>query len=1173
MKQMLLSGLIAILCLCTANVVRADNGVWSGSAGGYWADASNWQSGIVPGSTNLADFTALDNGESVVITNDTPIGALLFDGAADAKWFLAAESGAGMIFNNTSAAPAFSSGEICVSNGLLKISAPVTQADNGLLKSGDGAFMIFGTNDYTGSTVLNEGTMILTNGTVLRRSMVVIGSESAELSLQGDALIGGLTATDGIETDIDMNGHELLIGGSREGVDWTGTLNGTGVLSMVRGETLTLMNPQECDMQARLENGVLEMGRHQGRIVAWWRFEDAQKIGEDSGPLSNDLVPEGTPSQWQVQDAERGAVLALDNGAYLRGVGAEKKIEGIPTNNMPFTIAFWFKPAADIPLNAVLFGWGQYYGRYACNGMRFDDPSSAAPFLYTNWKNNRYVPFAGNLMDGGWHHFAVIYTGGRYMFYIDGVLSWESFVGGIINVEPDNFTLGKGWSDDLYKGLIDDFVIADYAMSASQLAAVRVDSQTPDLLGFNNMLPEDTMVEVGFNGRLRLFGEQSVATLAGAGAAGAIELDDDAVFAVQGTGFPTSTVFYSSICGNGRFEKRGADYDLTLAGGSSYTGSTEVIEGTISLNDADYPAPVAWYRFDDPNNLGRDSSGNGYDLDAVNSPAYSATGLLGGAAKFESVDQDRLRYPTGVPATMPVGNSSYTFAAWCNPDIGNYQGAVLHWGNPTTKSGESCICRFNTTTNILVSNIGNNLIVDAGVDLFDDAVSSGWHLIVSTYDGLTRTRKVYIDGVLKAMDTRSTDLNIASLLFQLGGTGYSTANYYDGLMDEVAIFDCVLSASQVQSLQSVLGIPAPIARYSFDNASQPGQDSSGNGYDLTAFENASVSPDARQGSALASGYLAWTNSVFPALMPMNNSAATFSMWLKPTWGADPQSAALFLGKTEHSACHVIRLTRTSDGRLGVRYTNAGVALESYDVDGFNFGTGVAGWHHVAAVYDPATSMRTLYIDGVAVNQDIYSRTLIVTQDYFYIGRMEQPADKRFGGNIDEVEIFDAPLTHRQVLAVMRFGADKLPVTTVLNVNSGASVNLNGESQSVAALSGGGGVDLGEGLFPGSLTVDGTGGLFSGSVTGEGGGFAAGAGSGGLTVTGDVILPTAGVVVVPDGFVSGHLTLLSADSILAPSGFDGWSVQGADESFEKKFIVDGGTLSLSVFPSGTVFIIQ
>ena len=715
--------------------------------------------------------------------------------------------------------------------------------------------------------------------------------------------------------------------------------------------------------------------------------------------------------------------------------------------------------------------------------MRFNTPSSSTPLMHTNWGNNRTIPSAVSLADGNWHHLAVVYDGNYYMFYIDGVVVRDDNEANTLAVQSGGFTLGKGYGSNIYKGLMDDFVIADWPMSATELAVVRENSQEPD----GAQLDSDVAVEVAYGGTLRLSEEQEFTTLSGDGAAGTIELNNDSVLSVQGVASATSTVFYSAVSGNGAFVKNGADYTLTLAGGNSYTGATEVQEGTLALLGESLPEPQAWYRFDDSSNLGKDSSGNGYDLGSVNSPSYNASGLNNGAAEFDVADQDMLRYASGLPATFPTGNSSYTVAAWCNPDLDNTTGLVVYWGSSVVYGSGASLFRFGGETSLMFSNFDNNLYVYPGYNLFTNSLKRGWHHIVSTYDGTTRKRTVYIDGIRIISDTLSSDLNIQSQLFQLGGAPYSTANYYDGLMDDVMIFDTALTEDQVVGLMDRAFVPQPIARYTFDDESEPGQDSSGNDLDLTPQGSVAFNPLGKHGGALelsrsVQGYLSWTNGTLPSQLITEGRAVTLSAWINPVTGADSSGCMIFLGVPSAGTCHLLGL-RSINSRLGVYYSDGATPnIEAAPFIGLDRGDKPYGWHHVAAVY--TGDDRTLYLDGVEVAQDDRSTTG-VTSGSFYIGYKPSAPNDWFQGLIDEVNIYDIALSRNQILKLMRGWEDVLPLETSLDIASGAEFDLNGESQQVGALSGSGSLDMGDLVNCGSLTVSGTGGDFSGAISGYG----------------------------------------------------------------------------------------
>ena len=77
---------VVLFAACTA---FSNTGAWINVSGGYWADTNNWQSGYVPNTTtDLADFSALGAGETVMISNTTDIGAIIFDGTVGDEWII-----------------------------------------------------------------------------------------------------------------------------------------------------------------------------------------------------------------------------------------------------------------------------------------------------------------------------------------------------------------------------------------------------------------------------------------------------------------------------------------------------------------------------------------------------------------------------------------------------------------------------------------------------------------------------------------------------------------------------------------------------------------------------------------------------------------------------------------------------------------------------------------------------------------------------------------------------------------------------------------------------------------------------------------------------------------------------------------------------------------------------
>jgi len=84
-----------------------------------------------------------------------------------------------------------------------------------------------------------------------------------------------------------------------------------------------------------------------------------------------------------------------------------------------------------------------------------------------------------------------------------------------------------------------------------------------------------------------------------------------------------------------------------------------------------------------------------------------------------------------------------------------------------------------------------------------------WHQIIGTYDG-AHTERLYVDGHLAATTT-SANVPVAGNVSDLwlgGAPDYGTAQMFSGLLDEVAVFNTVLSSNQVRQLYfSAFSIP------------------------------------------------------------------------------------------------------------------------------------------------------------------------------------------------------------------------------------------------------------------------------------------------------------------------------------------------------------------------------
>ena len=232
-----------------------------------------------------------------------------------------------------------------------------------------------------------------------------------------------------------------------------------------------------------------------------------------------------------------------------------------------------------------------------------------------------------------------------------------------------------------------------------------------------------------------------------------------------------------------------------------------VVAGTMDR----VPRPVAWYRFDDPENPGRDSSGNGYDMTVVGTPQIVDSPVVGKWLSLEETTaRSGLEYRNGdatCPEKIPSGAESITIAAWARlaaaergvngslvfMGAGSPAAATIldtNWGN----SGEAV--RFVTLTdgNSTLTTVANDGAFIQGSD------RQRLHFIVGVYDANAGQMSLYVDGAL-VENKKSTKKSISRHENFMIGCRFGNTSWLKGAcLDEVRVFDVALSKAQIRLL-------------------------------------------------------------------------------------------------------------------------------------------------------------------------------------------------------------------------------------------------------------------------------------------------------------------------------------------------------------------------------------
>lgn len=142
-------------------------------------------------------------------------------------------------------------------------------------------------------------------------------------------------------------------------------------------------------------------------------------------------------------------------------------------------------------------------------------------------------------------------------------------------------------------------------------------------------------------------------------------------------------------------------------------------------------------------------------------------------------------------AGVDIANQSFTVSAWAQRDVPNVYhnivsiGAVtglnqmLHFG---FRSGNSFMCDF----------YGNNTDTTT---LYTD---TKWHHYVCTFDAISKARRIYVDGTLKAASVAPSNF-VGTSLTAVGRANHGSY-YMDGTIDDVRIYKRAMTSQEIQAL-------------------------------------------------------------------------------------------------------------------------------------------------------------------------------------------------------------------------------------------------------------------------------------------------------------------------------------------------------------------------------------
>jgi len=424
--------------------------------------------------------------------------------------------------------------------------------------------------------------------------------------------------------------------------------------------------------------------------------------------------------------------------------------------------------------------------------------------------------------------------------------------------------------------------------------------------------------------------------------------------------------------------------------------------------------PVAHWKLDETSGAVAVDSAGGHDGVLINEPAWDVSGQIDGALDFDGSDD---RVVANHDPALAI-TEELTMMAWVNlrETFDIYR--ILS----KEQAGQNDGYWMAISGGTVFVGIGGQIY---WYDLF--ASPDQWYHIAVTYSDADDELKIYIDGSLMTTEFASAPLN-ANTADIVIGDNWEGSKQWNGLLDEVRIYDYGLSAAEITDLYTE-GLGGLIAHWKLDDgAGTTALDSEG-GHDGTLV-NGPLWVTGHSGGALefdeSNDYVQVGDFVFGndftlsfAFKVDDNTGSLFQYLYSHGDINNANSLNIFLNENTHGTDPNMLRTVIRDSND----TLSNTALE-FDVSSI---VGDGNWHTYTLTVSSGTGA-IVYLDGVPQNSDTRGGDAFDPSTNLYLGaRQDLNIDRMYGGLMDDVRIYDYALSASEVSALSA-GSGGGPVT-------------------------------------------------------------------------------------------------------------------------------------------------
>ena len=423
--------------------------------------------------------------------------------------------------------------------------------------------------------------------------------------------------------------------------------------------------------------------------------------------------------------------------------------------------------------------------------------------------------------------------------------------------------------------------------------------------------------------------------------------------------------------------------DTPLEGdGVSAEGGIE----SMGFTDAD---TLAYYSFDNPDDVENDDSGNGWDLTlgaGDDEPGITGNTLYGRALYFDGSDDIASRdggcFDTSTYLTIEANIFSK------GQDVQDKYGTIAdryEWA-----SGKRLFNFYFTPDNKLTFTVWDALNDATTVVSTAKIPENEWHYVAGTFNGVTKALKIYIDGVEdNSTNAQRNDLKTNSAIkLKIGDNTIkgSASNPFFGFIDEVRISE------------SVIEIGDTMGFWNFnEDAGSKVRDRSPQGLADGSISGATLSAGKYGKSLYYDGINDYVH--IPSDERLNlTDKTTIEAWVKYNGpGSGPGDVDTIIAEEGHFWI----FTRRDGASAGKVVFESGNSPWSPDVYGSSV-LPIGVWTHIAIVRTSSTHAK-IYINGILDGEGNTYAPGGTSPSSVYIGSWDG-STHHFKGHIDEVRI-------------------------------------------------------------------------------------------------------------------------------------------------------------------------